>query len=59
MARTPCKAVDPMYFRRIIPEPVKDPRVPVDKISVLIPGVTSQIPEILRIAVKLHRHYYD
>ena len=43
---------------RVIPEHVKDPRVPVDKSRVLIPGVTGQIPELLRIAVKLHRHHY-
>ena len=43
---------------RFIPEHVKDPRAPVDKSRVLIPGVTGQIPELLRIAVKLHRHHY-
>ena len=54
----PRKAVGPMYIRRVIPEHVKDPRAPVDKSRVLIPGVTGQIPELLRIAVKLHRHHY-
>ena len=58
VARIPRKAVGPMYIRRVIPEHVKDPRVPVDKSRVLIPGVTGQIPELLRIAVKLHRHHY-
>ena len=29
-----------------------------DKSRVLIPGVTGQIPELLKIAVKLHRHHY-
>ena len=58
MARIPCKAVGPMYIGRVIPEHVKDPRAPVDKSRVLIPGVTGQIPQLLRIAVKLHRHHY-
>ena len=58
VAWIPHKAVGPMYIRRVIPEHVKDPRVPVDKSRVLIPGVTGQIPELLRIAVKLHRHHY-
>ena len=58
MARIPRKAVGPMYIRRVIPEHVKDPRAPVDKSGVLIPGVTGQIPELLIIAVKLHRHHY-
>ena len=58
MARKPRKAVGPMYIGRGIPEQVKDPRVPVDKSRVLIPYVTGQIPELLRIAVKLHRHHY-
>ena len=58
VARIPRKAVGPMYIRRVIPEHVKDPRAPVDKSRVLIPGVTGQIPELLRIAVKLHRHHY-
>ena len=40
------------------PEHVKDPRAPVDKSRVLIPSVTGQIPELLRIGVKLHRHHY-
>ena len=53
MARKPRKAVGPMYIGRVIPEHVKDPRSPVDKSRVLIPGVTGQIPELLRIAVKL------
>ena len=44
-----------MYIARVIPEHVKDPRAPVDKSRVLIPGVTGQILELLRIAVKLHR----
>ena len=56
MARIPRKAVGPMYIGRVIPKHVKDPRAPVDKCRVLIPGVTGQIPELLRIAVKLHRH---
>ena len=47
-----------LYIRRVIPEHVKDPRAPVDKSRVLISGVTGQIPEVLRIAVKLHRHHY-
>ena len=58
MARIPRKVVGPMYIGRVISEHVKDPRPPVDKIRVLIPGVTGQIPELLRIAVKLHRHHY-
>ena len=58
MARKPRKAVGPMYIGRVIPEHVKDPTAPVDKSRVLIPGVTGQIPELLRIAVKLHRHHY-
>ena len=52
------KAVGPMYIGRVIPEHVKDPRAPVDKSRALIPGVSGQIPELLRIAVKLHRHHY-
>ena len=56
MARKPLKAAGPMYIGRIIPEHVKDPRLPVDKSRVLISGVTGQIPELLRIAIKLHRH---
>ena len=58
VAWKPRKAVGPMYIGRVIPEHVKDPRAPVDKSRVLIPGVTGQIPELLRIAVKLHRHHY-
>ena len=58
VARIPCKAVGPMYIGRLIPEQVKDPRAPVDKSRVLIPGVTGQIPELPRIVVKLHRHHY-
>ena len=58
MARIPRKAVGPMYLGRVIPEHVKDPRAHVDKSRVLIPGVTGQIPELLRITVKLHRHHY-
>ena len=58
MARIPRKAIGPMYNGRVIPEHVKDPRVPVDKSRVLIPGATGQIPNLLRIAVKLHRHHY-
>ena len=58
VARIPHKAVGPMYIGRDIPEHVKDPRVPVDKSRVLIPGITGQVPELLRIAVKLHRHHY-
>ena len=51
-------AVGPMYIGRVIPEHVKDARAPVDKSRVVIPGVTGQIPELLRIAVKIHRHHY-
>ena len=58
VARIPRKAVGPMYIGRVIPEHVKDPRMPVDESRVLIPGVIGQIPELLRIAVKLHRHHY-
>ena len=58
VAQIPRKAVGPMYIWRVIPEHVKGPRAPVDKSRVLIPGVTGQIPELLRIAVKLHRHHY-
>ena len=58
MARKPHKAVGPMYIGRANPEHVKYPRAPVDKSRVLIPCVTGQIPELLRIAVKLHRHHY-
>ena len=58
MAQIRRKAVGPMYIGRVIAEHVKDPREPVDKSRVLIPGVTDQIPELLRIAVKLHRHHY-
>ena len=47
VARIPRKAVGPMYIRRVIPEHVKDPRAPVDKGRVLIPGVTGQIPELV------------
>ena len=58
VAQIPLKAVGPMYIRRVIPQHVQDPRAHVDKSRVLIPGVTGQIPELLRIAVKLHRHHY-
>ena len=58
VAQKPRKAIGPMYIGRVIPEHVKDPCSPVDKSRVLIPGVTGQIPELLRIAVKLHRHHY-
>ena len=58
VARIPRKAVGPIYIGRVIPEYVIDPRAPVDKSRVLILGVTTQIPELLRIAVKLHRHHY-
>ena len=51
MARKPRRAFGPMYMRRDIPEHVKYPRASVDKSRVLIPGVTGQIPELLRIAV--------
>ena len=57
MARIPRQAVGPMYIGRVIPEHVKDPRAPVDKSRVLKSGVTGRIPELLRIAVKLHRHH--
>ena len=58
MAPIPRKAVGSMYIRRDIPEHVKYPRTPVKKSKVLILCVTGQIPELLRIAVKLHRHHY-
>ena len=58
MARIPRKAIGAMYIGTVIPEHLKDPRAPVDKSRVLIPGVTGQIPELLRIAVKLHRHHH-
>ena len=58
MARIPHKAVEPLYIGRVIPNHVKDPRSLVDKSRVLLPGVTGQIPELLRIAVKLHRDHY-
>ena len=58
VAQKPCKAVGPMCIGRVISEHVKDPRVPVHKSRVLIPGVTGKIPELLRKAVKLHRHHY-
>ena len=45
-------------YRESHPEHVKDPRAPVDKSRVLIPSITGQVPELLRIAVKLHRHHY-
>ena len=54
MARIPRKAVGPKYIGRVITEHVKDPRAPVDKSRVLIPSVTGQIQELLKIAVKLH-----
>ena len=44
------------YIGRAIPEHVKDPRAPVDKSKVLKPGTTGQISQLLRLAVKLHRH---
>ena len=60
MARIPRKAVGPMYIGRVIPEHVKDPRAPVDKSRVLIPGVTGQIPELLRrIMLNVHRCVID
>ena len=52
MAWIPLKAVGPMYIRRVIPEHVKKPRVPVNKSRVLIPGVTGQIRELIKTAVK-------
>ena len=58
VARKPRKAVGPMYIGRVIPEHVKYPRASVDNSRVLTPGVTGQIPELLRIAVKLQRHHY-
>ena len=58
VAQIPRNTVGPMCVGRVIPEHVKDPRAPVDKSRVLIPGVTGQIPELLRISVKLHRHHY-
>ena len=51
MARIPRKAVGPMYIGRLIPEHVNDSRALVNKSRVLIPGVTGQILELLRIAV--------
>ena len=57
MARKPRKAIGPMYIGRVIPKHVKYPRAPVDKSRVLKPSVTGQIPELLRIAVKLQRHH--
>ena len=48
MAQIPHTAVGPMYIGRGIAEHVKYPRAPVDKSRVLIPGVTGQIPELLR-----------
>ena len=58
MARIPHKALGPMYIGRVIPKHVKDPRAPVDKSRVLIPSVTGQKPDLLRIAVKLLRRHY-
>ena len=60
VARISRKAVGPMYMYigRVFPEHLKDHRAPVGKSRVLIPGVTGQIPELLKIAVKLHRHHY-
>ena len=58
VAQIPHKAVGPMYIGRVSPEHVKDPMVPVEKSKVLLPTVTGQILELLRIAVKLHRHHY-
>ena len=52
MASIPHEAVVPIL------EHAKKLRAPVDKSRVLMPGVTGQIPELLRIAVKLHRHHY-
>ena len=58
VAWIPSIAVGPMYIGRVIPEHAKDPRAPVDKSRVLISRVTGQIPESLRIAVKIHRQHY-
>ena len=58
VAQIPRKDAGPMYIGRVIPKHVNDPRAPVDKSRVLIPGVTGQIPELLRISVMLHRHHY-
>ena len=52
MARIPRKAVGPMYIGRVIPDHVKDPRALVNESRVLMPSVTGQIPELLRIAAK-------
>ena len=58
VARIPCKAVGPMYFGRAIPEHVKEPRAPIDRSRVLQPSITGQVPQLLRLAVKLHKHHY-
>ena len=58
VAWIPHKAIGPIFIGRVIPEHVKDPWAPVDKSRVLIPGVTGQILELLRMAVRLHRHHY-
>ena len=58
MPRIPCKTVGPMYVGRAILEHVNEPRAHFDKGRVLIPGVTGQIPELLQLVVKLHRHHY-
>ena len=47
-----------IYIGRAIPEHVKEPRAPVDKGKALKPGTTGQIPQLLRLAVKLYRHQY-
>ena len=41
LAQIPRKAIGPMYIGRVIPKHVKDPRAPIDKSTVLIPGVTA------------------
>ena len=45
------------YIGRDIPDHLKEPRTPVGKGRVLIPGVTGQI-QLLRIAVKLDGQHY-
>ena len=54
LAQIPCKAVGPMYIGRAIPGHMYKNPV---RLSIK-PGVTVQIPQFLRLAVKLHRHHY-
>ena len=46
-----------LYFEEHVPKQPFIQHIHI-KSRVLIPGVTGQIPELLRIAVKLHRHHY-